>query len=147
AYMATIILIPARDWPGANENYIRRYHNGVWTSLAPPVPGRAWKWFAADPSDADRWLLLMDGDGRNFVGIVKEATSNLSPPNTNMLWLTEDAGATWQPVPLPASLPPEVDNQYQYGYRFQQVEFDPTSPGSWRLTAVDGPQQQNFLWR
>jgi hypothetical protein len=85
-----------------------RYAFGVWSHGA--MPQAAWRWvqLVAHPYNKERWLALgfpeadwnstefaVDSGGTNIVTL----TGGVSP-----LWMTDDGGATWSPVTLPASM-------------------------------------------
>lgn len=112
-----------------------------WTLKHNGLPaGQPWQWIATDPFNRDRWLLLAGGRYGYYVannGYVMQYGGTVHP-----LWLTVDAGATWQPVPLAAGT--------STTYIFDRVEFDPTTPGDWRIIGRDGSDQAwapNWLWR
>lgn len=84
------------------------YDFGTWARIAPPQSNWAWLAVAAHPYNARRWLALgMSGSEFDTYGYTSHlelsGTATLRTSGVSPLWLTDDAGATWQEVPLPGT--------------------------------------------
>jgi hypothetical protein len=98
ATTATLLLLP-NHVTGANDK-IWRYRNGAWTGITPPQVGWVWNWIAADPFNSDRWLLLGNGSTGGNIYTVTSGSVTASDTTVSPLWLTLNAGVSWQPVTL-----------------------------------------------
>jgi RHS repeat-associated protein len=130
-----LVLLPSSAPSG--YDYIWHYQDGVWSKTRPPLAGQSWRWIAADPTDPQRWLLLIQpiyGTFYNISGSVRTYYGDQA------LWLTRDAGVTWQAVDVTAS-GSSID--------IARVEFDPYRPGSWQITGhIDNhPTDDTAIWR
>jgi hypothetical protein len=86
------------------------YDQGAYTHIDPPAGTEEWAWLAmaAHPFDPNRWLAFgMTGaeiDTYTYTAHLElSGTATLRTSGVSPLWLTEDAGATWQAVTLPGT--------------------------------------------
>jgi len=92
--------------------------------------GKYWFWIAADPFNDQRWLMLgnstSNGYGSQFFRIASGAVV-MNDGVTAPLWVTENAGLTWNSLSLPGvgSLTTGID--------MRRVEWSETVNGQWMV--------------
>lgn len=134
-----VVLLPfgaslANDW-------LWVYANGGWSGLTPPAAAAYWLWIAADPTNPNRWLLLgnLIASDEQFTSVAGEV--RMRDGRTPPLWFTDSAGARWTPIRLTDSA--------AITYRFNKVEFDTSTPGTWFLAGLrdTATTRAGVLWR
>lgn len=120
---------------------------GIWHYLAdgqrvfkalPALNNRFAVWVAADPTNPNRWMVLLNSVSITQSFTVSSTVVRTSDGLVSPLWLTEDAGATWQSVTLT-----ELTASFMF---ISRVEFDPSSAGRWFAAALRGDQVIGGVW-